>query len=108
MSRDPALAMPGAIVAPDLDAALQTARADAPRRGAGEIMVVGGADIFAQTMAVADRLLITRVHLRPSGDTGFPAIDPAVWAERQRTEHRAAPGDEADFTVLVYHRHTGR
>jgi len=108
MSRDGALAMPGAIVAPSLDAALQTARADALRRGAAEIMVVGGADIFGQTMAVADRLLITRVHLRPSGDTGFPAIDPAVWAERQRTEHRAAPGDEADFTVLVYHRHTGR
>jgi len=44
------------------------------------------------------------VHLRPAGDTTFPAIDPEVWKETERTEHQAGPGDEADFTVLAYER----
>ena len=60
-----------------LPAALEAARGDALRRGVGTIMVVGGADIYAQTMARADRLEMTHVHLRPDGDTMFPAIDPA-------------------------------
>ena len=69
-----------------------------------EIAIVGGAGIYADTMALADRLVITRVHLRPAGDTTFPAIDPGVWKETERTEHQAGPGDEASFTVLAYER----
>jgi hypothetical protein len=44
--------------------------------------------------------------LRPAGDTTFPAIDPGVWKETERTEHQAGPGDEASFTVLAYERTT--
>ena len=55
-------------------------------------------------MALADRLVITRVHLRPEGDTTFPSIDPEVWRETERSEHPAGPGDEAGFTVLAYER----
>ena len=36
-------------------------------------MVIGGAEIYAQAMPLADRLEITRIHARPEGDTGFPA-----------------------------------
>ena len=53
----------------------------------------------------ADRLVITRVHLRPDGDTVFPAIDPELWREVERSEHDPGPGDTAGFTVLVYERH---
>jgi dihydrofolate reductase len=55
-------------------------------------------------MARADRLLITRVHLQPAGDTKFPHIDPSVWHEVERSEWRAGPDDEADFTVIAYVR----
>ena len=104
VSRDRDFAAPGALVTSSLASALEAARGDALRRGAGTIMVVGGADIYAQTMARADRLVLTRVHLRPDGDTTFPAIDPQVWQEVERTEHRAGPDDEADYGVLVYER----
>ena len=73
VSRDPTFAAPGIVAAPSVEAALTAARGDALRRGADEIAVVGGADIYAETMALADRLVITRVHLRPAGDTTFPA-----------------------------------
>ena len=104
VSRDRTFAAPGVLVAPSLETALTAARGDALRRGAAEIAIVGGAGIFAETMELADRLLITRVHLRPAGDTRFPSIDREVWKETERTEHQAGPGDEAGFTVLAYER----
>ena len=104
VSRDRAFAASGVLVAPSIEAALTVARGDALRRGAREIAVIGGADIYAQTMTAADRLVVTRVHLRPGGDTKFPSVDPNVWKEVERAEHRAGPHDEADFTIVVYER----
>jgi dihydrofolate reductase len=104
VSRNRNFAAPGALVASRLDAALEAARGDALRRAAAAIVVLGGADIYAQTMAIADRLVITRVHLKPDGDAKFPAIDPEIWRETERSEHRAGPDDEANFTTLAYER----
>jgi dihydrofolate reductase len=104
VSQDPNFAAPGALVAPSLVAALEAARGDALRRGADAIMVVGGADIYAQTMSDADRLVITRVKLQPAGDTKFPFIDTNVWREVERTDHAAGPDDEAGYSVYVYER----
>src|SRR5262249_35240083 len=75
VSRNKNFAAPGALVASSLDAALEVARGDALRRAADAIIVLGGADVYAQTMPIADRLVITRVHLEPDGDAKFPAID---------------------------------
>jgi dihydrofolate reductase len=104
VSRDRNFLAPGALVAPNLAAALEAARGDALRRGADAIMVVGGADIYAQCMAAADRLVITRVELQPAGDTRFPPIDPKTWREVGRTDHAAGEDDEADYSVHVYER----
>ena len=62
VSRNRSFAAPGALVSSSVEAALEAARGDALRRGADEIAVIGGADIYAQTMSLADRLVITRVH----------------------------------------------
>jgi dihydrofolate reductase len=104
VSRDRTFAAPGVLVAPTVEAALTAARGDALRRGAAEIAVIGGADIYAQTMPAADRLAITRVHLQPNGDTRFPAIDADVWQEVERTERGAGADDEASFTLITYQR----
>ena len=102
-SRDPSLAIPGALVAPSLAHALAAARGDALRRAASEIVIAGGAEIYAQAMALADRLEITHVHARPDGDTLFPRIDPAIWREVDRKE---PPGQSAEpaFTWATYAR----
>ena len=68
------------------------------------IAVIGGAQIYAQMLERADRLVLTRVHLRPDGDTKFPPIDPQVWKEAGREEHQPGPQDQAGFTTLVYER----
>jgi dihydrofolate reductase len=104
VSRDREFAAPGVLVAASLHAAMTAARGDALRRGAADIAVIGGAEIYAQTLALADRLVITRVHLQASGDTQLPGIDPQAWQEVERTYHPAGPGDDAAYTVLVYRR----
>ncbi len=67
-------------------------------------MVIGGSDIFADTMPIADRLEITHVHAAPEGDTYFPPIDPDVWREVARREYPAGPDDSASFAVATYLR----
>jgi dihydrofolate reductase len=104
LTRDFGLVAPGSVLATSLDAAFAYARDDAEKRGVDEIMVIGGADVFADTMRDADRLEITRVHMSPEGDTVFPPIDPQRWREVSRVRHTRGPGDEADFTILSYER----
>ena len=104
VSRRTDFAAPGVIVAPAVTSALAAARGDALRRGADAVAVIGGAELYAATLDQADRLIITRVHLRPDGDTFFPAIDPARWQEVERSAHAAGPDDAAAFTILVYTR----
>jgi dihydrofolate reductase len=101
VTRDKDFTAPGALVASSLDFALDAARGDALRRGT-EIMVIGGAEIYAQAMTYADRLEITRIHMTPEGDTVFPLIDPAVWREAAREPHSAGEGDDAAFDFVRY------
>jgi dihydrofolate reductase len=104
VSRSADVAAAGAVVAPTLAAALAVARGDALRRGVDGIMVVGGAEIYAQAMALADRLEITHIHARPAGDARFPPIDPATWREAARAAHAPEAGDDAGYDAVTYMR----
>ena len=104
VSRDHTFAAPGVVVAPTVEAALTVAQGDALRRRAECIIVAGGADLYAQTMPLAERLHITYVHRAVDGDAYFPAIDRSVWLETARDEHAAAAGDDAAFAFVVYQR----
>jgi dihydrofolate reductase len=104
LTRDLGLLVPGGVLATSLDAALDYARKDAAARRVDEIMVIGGSDIFAAFMPMADRLEITHVHASPKGDVRFPPIDPAIWREVSRTEYPAGPNDDAGFAAATYIR----
>jgi dihydrofolate reductase len=104
ISRDANFSAPGIVVAPNFDAALATAHGDALRRNAGAIIVAGGADIYAQALSVATRLVITEVHKRVDGDARFPAIDSTLWRETARSAHEPGPQDEAAFAFVTHER----
>ena len=106
VTRDANFTAPGVLVARSLEIALEAARGDALRRGT-DVMVIGGAEIYAQAMPHADRLEITRIHMRPEGDTLFPAIDPAIWHEASREPHAAGDGDAAAFDFVSYVKESG-
>jgi dihydrofolate reductase len=103
VTRDAAFTAASALVAPSFEAALEAARGDALRRGS-DIVVMGGADVYAQAMRLVTRLEITQVHMAPEGDATFPAIDPAVWREAARVPHPAGAGDDAAFDTVTYVR----
>ncbi len=94
----------GVLVTPGIAEALAAARGDALRRGTNEIAVIGGTEIFNQTLPLADRLALTQVHANPDGDTYFPAIDPVMWRETDRTPQPQGPDDEFGFTIVNYER----
>ncbi len=94
----------GVIVIDDLEAALAHARAIAEADGVAEAMVIGGGDIYAQAMPLADRLYISHVALAPAGDVRFPPIDPAVWRAAAELPVEPSPKDEAHYRPVVYER----
>lgn len=58
---------------------LQAARLIAATDGAAQLAVIGGAQVYAQALPLAQRLYITRIHERYSGDTWFPDVDWSQW-----------------------------
>jgi len=104
VTRDADFRGPGAVVATSFAAARAVATGDALRRLATEIAVIGGAEIYAQWMDVADRLEVTEVHARPEGDTYLAAIDPADWEQVARARYSAGSDDSADYSYVTYRR----
>lgn len=104
VTRDATFRAAGAVVTDSLAAAMEVARGDALRRSVAEIAVIGGAEIYAQSMESADRLEITEVQARPDGDTRFPPIDAGKWQEVARERHQAGPDDNAAFSYVTYRR----
>lgn len=76
----------------------------ASERGVGEIMVIGGGEIYREALPLADRVYLTRVALSVAGDTTFPDLDPGEWAETAREPHEPGPRDSAAFTIQTFDR----
>ena len=102
VTRDPAFAAPGVIVAPSLGAGLQAARADALRREADAIMVIGGGEIYAQAMPLASPAGDHASPCEPARRCATPKIDPQIWRESAREAHAAGPDDDAAFDFVTY------
>lgn len=86
LTRDPDWSAEGVLVAHDVEEALALAAAHP-----GDVMVMGGAQIYAALLPLADAQVLTEVHLSPSGDTLYPTWDRAEWVETRREPHLDAP-----------------
>jgi dihydrofolate reductase len=72
--------------------------------GSHEMMVAGGAQVYALAMPKADKIYLTRVDLSPEGDTFFAAIDNSLFQETAKTSHIAGEHDICDFVFIDYVR----
>ncbi|MEO0637465.1 MAG: dihydrofolate reductase [Pseudomonadota bacterium] len=72
--------------------------------GDTEICVVGGGNVYAQAMGLADVLHITWVQAEPEGDTHFPQIEQEVWEAASREAVSATEQDSADLEYVTYQR----
>lgn len=82
ITRDTDYKAQGAMVAHSLDQALEIA-------GGEEVFVIGGAQLYAGALPVADRMLLTEVDFEAEGDTFFPDYDALLWDEVGRESHLA-------------------
>lgn len=86
----------GASVVHAVEEAIEQARDD------DEVFVIGGGEIYAAALPMADRLHMTELELTPQGDAHFPPFDRSAWRETSRESHHAEDGTA--FAFVVYDR----
>jgi dihydrofolate reductase len=84
----------------DIDEAIQKAG----ESDAKEIFVIGGGDVFKQTMEKVNRIYLTRVHTSVEGDTSYPELDKSKW---KLIKEQSFPADEKNnypYTFEVWEK----
>ena len=97
ISSNPQLIAPGCTVVQNLSEALRLADSE-------EVFIVGGANIYEQSMSIAHQLYITHVHHHFNADTFFPAIDLKIWKESFREDHFKDEKHAYDFSFVIYEK----
>lgn len=107
VSRQEGLVLEGAEVFASLEEAIARADQWAREQGVDELMLIGGAQLYEQGLALAERLYLTRIALQPEGDTWFPAFAEADWQCSESAEH-AATEDKPAYRFETWQRRPAR
>ena len=97
VSRDRGFKPEGCLVAGSVQDALNIAN----ERGETELFVIGGAEIYSQTLQAADRLYLTQVHAEVDADTFFPELNFEEWSPADSSFQLADEKNEYAFTFTV-------
>ena len=100
LTRSTAQEIPGVRFVHDLPEAL----ALAAEAGDSDVFVIGGAEVFARALPLAERLYLTRVHADVEGDVGFPAFDERQWVEVEREDHAVDDRHALPFSICTLAR----
>ena len=100
VSRTPGWADNGAEVAHSLDNAIRLAR----NRPAPRIFVIGGGQLYAAALPLADELVLTEIDADLPGDTQFPAWDRSAFIETARQAHRSDGPPACNYAFVTYQR----
>lgn len=93
----------GVRVVHSLQEAITVAQAVADIQGQDEILVIGGAQIYAEALPLANRLYLTEVKKVVAGDAYFPALEKSDWVEVARESYHYEPA-LLDYSFVVYDR----
>jgi dihydrofolate reductase len=106
VTRDSTWSAAGAEAAGSLDAALALASDGAHAGKADEVFVLGGAQLYALALPLAQRLLLTEIDHAFDGDTRFPDWNRQDFAEEWRSHHDSGQG--WSYERALYQRRTAR
>ncbi len=98
VTRDTALRIEGCIVVHSLQEAISACTNDT------EVFIVGGADIYAQTLPLADTLYLTEIQQDVAGDAHFPELDMKDWEETAREVRSQETPQPLDYHFVTYQR----
>jgi dihydrofolate reductase len=104
LTRDPDFSAIGVHPVRSIDEALELGIRLGVKMGASDIVVAGGADVYAQLLPQAHKIILTLVHAKPEGDAYFPAFEHMDFKENFRETHEAGPDDQYSFTYITYQR----
>lgn len=96
ITRNPNYKAEGCIVVGSLNEALEVAKEDT------NPFIIGGAEIYKQSILMADQLDLTFVHHYFEADAFFPEIDPLIWQETFREDHKADDKNKYDYSFVSY------
>lgn len=94
----------GTETAESLEAALELAKSHATETGANQISVIGGGQIYALAIGLADELVLTEVDADIEGDTVFPAIDSNLWQKVSLSDPVKTEKDTHTVRFAVWRR----
>lgn len=103
MTRDRDWQAEGVTAVGNLAEAVAAAGLD-PRSRAAEVMIIGGAAVYADALPIATRVYLTEVHDAPDGDTILPPFGADRWQEVEREDHPAEDGRPAYSFVTLERR----
>lgn len=69
-----------------------------------EIMIIGGAELFRETLPLATRIYLTSIHATFNGDTFFPELDYEIWEESSREDHETDVKNPYKYSFIVLDR----
>lgn len=98
VSRNRNLEIEGCLVAHSLPEAIAACAGD------DEIFVVGGAEIYAQALGLADTLYLTEIQQEIAGDAWFPEFDKNAWQEVGREQHHQAEPQSLEYHFVTCQR----
>jgi dihydrofolate reductase len=104
VSRDHTFNAEGVWVAQSVEQALQWAEEAAIDQGVAEMMVIGGAQIYAELLPRVERLYLTQVQAEVEGDSWFPAVNWQQWRETSRQDFQAGGDNPYDYSFQVFQR----
>lgn len=94
----------GVEVAYSLNDAIKLAKRVAVDEGAKELMIIGGAKLYAEALAQVSRLYLTEVQADVEGDAYFEALNLSEWTESARQSFKAEGKNPYNYSFVVYDR----
>jgi len=104
LTRNPNYEAKGAEIFSDLKAMIGRGYELAGQMGTDEVMLIGGAQLYATLLPVCDRLYITEVKASVNGDASFPEIESETWRLVSKEGLIKGPKDDHAFNIAVYDR----
>jgi dihydrofolate reductase len=97
ISRNTALVAKGADVADSLEKAIELAHAQ-------ELMVIGGGQLYALALPLAQRMLLTLIDIEPRADTWFPQWDEGQWRQTDERHFKADDNNPLAYRIVDFSR----
>ena len=100
ITRQQGYSAPGAIVVDSIEKAIQTAK----ETGGNEIFIIGGAEIYKQSLHLVNRIYLTKIHHTFEGDTFFPELKSNEWRETNHTKGIIDDKNKYEHDFLIFEK----